>query len=226
MLKNKPVRILISIIIIFILIYQANAQTGISSPYSAFGIGYPSNANNVQNITMGGIAIGTRNYFTINMRNPASYTAFDTTSFLFEGAATGYYLGLKTDNYDETATNASLGNLLFGFPVTKLWKSSIGLVPFSIVGYNVNSITNKEYVGNTLYAYVGSGGISQVYWGNAIQPTKNLSLGFNLSYIFGTIDRSQNISFPDSTFRINTKINDMLSVGDLYFDFGIQYFTE
>ena len=208
------------------MVIQANAQSGVSAPYSAFGLGYLNQNNNARNMSMGGIGIGTRDYFTINIKNPASYSAFDTTSFVFEGAVAGNYLSLKSNDFNEGASTASLSHLLFGFPVTKWWKSSIGLVPFSTVGYDVNSTQNKEYIGNILYSYEGSGGISRFYWGNAIQPLKNLSIGFNMSYLFGTIDKSQNITFPDSAYRINSKINNQVSVGDLYFDFGIQYFKE
>ena len=226
MLKNKPVRIIISLIVLLVLVFQANGQSGLSTPYSAFGIGYPNYTNNTRNMAMGGIGIGTRDFFTVNTKNPASYTAIDTTSFIFEGAAVGHYLGLKTDSYDEAGSDAALSHLLFGFPITKWWKSSVGLLPFSTVGYNVNSLIYKENIGNTLYAYVGSGGLSRVYWGNAIQLFKNFSVGVNASYLFGTTDRSQNISFPDSAFRINTKINNQITVGDIYFDFGVQYFTD
>jgi hypothetical protein len=176
-------------------------------------------------MSMGGISIGTRDYFTVNYLNPASYTAYDTTSFIFEGAVAGSYINLKSTDINESGTNASLSHLLFGFPITKWLKSSIGLTPYSAVGYSVNSTQNKENIGNILYNYEGSGGISRFYWGAAIQPIKNLSLGFNLSYLFGTIYRSQTISFPDSAYRINTIIDNATSVGNIYLDFGIQYFT-
>lgn len=227
MLKTRSVRIFISIIIFIFLGAQVYAQTGsISTPYSAFGIGYLSPNNNARSMSMGGISIGTRDYFAVNYMNPASYTAFDTTSFLFEGAVAGSYINMKSDDFTESGTNASLSHLLFGFPITKFLKSSIGLVPYSTVGYSVNSTENNEGAGNTLYNYQGKGGISRFYFGAAIQPFKNLSLGFNLSYLFGTIHRSQNISFPDSAYRINTKINNATTVGNIFLDFGIQYFTK
>jgi hypothetical protein len=203
-----------------------NAQNDISSPYSAFGLGYLSNINSIKNISQGGIGIGTRENSTINITNPASYTAFDTTSFLFEAGITGSYINFKSDDLNEEATSASISHLTFGFPVTRWWKTSLGLLPFSKVGYEVNYDTVMEDIGSTLYTFEGNGGLSKVYWGNAIQPFKFLSIGVNASYLFGTIDRIQNISFPDSIYYVNTKIDNSVTISDIYFDFGIQYFKE
>jgi hypothetical protein len=222
----NQLRIYLFFIIIISFVGHLNAQNEISSPYSAFGLGFLSNINSIKNISMGGIGIGTRDNLSINIVNPASYTSFDTTSFLFEGGVAGNYLRLKSDKFDEVATSASISHLVFGFPVTRWWKSSIGLLPFSKVGYKVNSLTFQENIGNVLYTFEGNGGLSRVYWGNAIQPFKFLSLGVNASYLFGSIDRIQNVSFPDSSYYVNTKINNSVSIGDLYFDLGAQYFTQ
>jgi len=209
-----------------IFVFSGKAQNEIGSPYSAYGLGYLSNANNFRIMSMGSTEIGSRENYNVNINNPASYTAIDTTSFLFEGGLLAKYTRLKAKGIDEDATTASLGHLLMGFPLNKWWKSSVGLVPYSTVGY---SVTDNEYVdnvGSILYEYKGIGGISRVNWGNAIQPFKFLSVGVNASYLFGTIDRSQKITFPDSLYMIKTKINNSVSPGDFYFDFGVQYFTQ
>ena len=218
--------IYIFIIVLLIIGFEATAQTGISSPYSAFGLGYINEVNNIHNRSMGGIGIGTRDRYTINLRNPASYSAFDSTSFVFEGGMTGHYTGLKTQNVDEEIASASLSQLLFGFPVTKWWRSSFGLVPFSSVGYNVVDFDTKEDIGKIEYSFEGDGGVSRVFWGNAFQPIKSLSIGINASYLFGTIDHTQSVSFPDSLYIINTKESNSVTIGDLHFDLGVQYFTK
>lgn len=175
---------------------------------------------------MGNIGIGSRENYNINIDNPASYTAIDTASFLFEGGLVAKYTKLKAKGIDEDATTASLGHLLMGFPLNRWWKSSVGLVPYSTTGYSVTSDSLYENVGNVLYEYKGLGGITRFNWGNAVQPFKFLSVGVNASYLFGTIDRSQKITFPDSLYMIKTKINKSVSPGGFYFDFGMQYFTE
>jgi hypothetical protein len=226
MLGINQLRLYISFIIFFSFVLRVNAQNEISSPYSAFGLGYLSNINSIRNISMGRIGIGTRDNFTINIANPASYTAFDTTSFLFEGGVTGNYTVLKSEDFSEKVTSASLSHLVLGFPISRWWKSSIGLLPFSTVGYHVIDNVYSESAGNTVYTFEGSGGLSRFNWGNAIQPFKFLSLGVNFSYLFGNIDRIQDITFPDSTYFLNTKVNNTIVLGDLYYEFGMQYFTE
>jgi hypothetical protein len=210
----------------FFFLLSANAQNEIGSPYSAFGLGYLSNANNFRVLSMGGVGASSRENYNINLDNPASYTAIDTTSFLFEGGLNAKYLKLKTKGIEEDITTASLGHLLMGFPINRWWKSSVGLVPYSTVGYNVAEYSSDTTVGNILHEYRGTGGISRFYWGNAFQPFKFLSLGVNASYIFGTVDRTQKITFPDSLYMVKTKINNSVSLADFWFDFGVQYFTQ
>jgi hypothetical protein len=175
---------------------------------------------------MGSVGIGTRENSAININNPASYTAFDTASFLFEGGVSGSYTRLKTENINESFTTASISQLTFGFPITRWWKSSIGLVPFSKVGYIVTDQLFQENIGNIAYSFEGTGGLSRVYWGNAIQPFKFLSIGVNASYLFGSINSIQKVSFPDSTYYVNTRVDNTTNMGDLYLEFGVQYFTQ
>lgn len=205
---------------------QANAQTGLSSPYSAKGLGYLNYVNNIQNTSMGGIGIGTRVPSTINLFNPASLTSIDTTSFVFDGAVFGQYTILKTSYTTEPVSSAGLDHLLFGFPITKWWKSSIGLLPFSTVGYNVNDYSEDANIGTVLHQFEGTGGLSQFYWANAFQPIRSVSIGVNTSYVFGTTDRIQNVTFPDTTYFLGTKLENSVSVGDLYVELGIQYYKE
>ena len=225
MWKNKFIRLYLSSVIILITI-QTEAQPGLSSPYSNFGLGYLSDGNNIRNKSMGSIGIGTRDCYTINVYNPASYTAFDSTSFVFEGGIVGLYNKLKTNTINEEITTGSISHLLFGFPVTKWWRSSFGLLPFSNIGYNVVDYEYKNNIGNTQYEYEGTGGISRFFWGNAFKPAKFLSFGINASYLFGTIDRVQTVAFPDSLYLIGTHVSNSITIRDFDFDIGIQIHTE
>lgn len=197
-------------------------QTSISSPYSAFGIGNLSDVSNNRARSMGGLGIGIRDNFTINLANPASYSGFDSTSFIFEGGASGHYVTLKTDDINESYSNATLTHLLFGFPVTKWWKSSFGMLPYSVMGYDATDFTHLDDIGNTEYIFQGSGGITRAFWGNSIQPAKFISFGVNTSYLFGTTERIRKVTFPDSSNLISSLTSSSISVNDLYFDFGTQ----
>lgn len=223
---NKLYKLFFSLIIISTYIYQAEAQTGISTPYSSKGLGYLSDVNNLRNKFMGGIGIGTRIPSTINLLNPASLTAIDTTTFIFEGGVVAQYTVMKTNYTSEPVSSASLDHLLFGFPITKWWKSSIGLLPYSTVGYNVNDFSSKDDIGDINHEFLGEGGLTKFYWANAFQPIKSISIGINTSYIFGTTNRVQNVTFPETDYRLSTKVENSVSVGDIYVELGIQYYKE
>jgi hypothetical protein len=198
-------------------------QIQIASPYSRFGIGDLSDNNNAWNSSMGEIGIGLRSNYHVNYANPASYTAFDSTSFLFEGGAMATLVTLNSNLQSATRNYATVGYLVFGMPVTKWWKTSLGLLPFSEVGYSVGSIDEVAGIGRIARYYVGSGGINRFYWGNGFKLFKNFSIGINASYLFGSMNREAKAIFPDSIYFINMKENNYVTVSDLYLTYGLQY---
>jgi hypothetical protein len=223
MRRNKRLFHTISALVVLLFPFLAIGQNTISSPYSAYGIGNLSEVTNIRSRSMGGVGIGLRDNFNVYITNPASYSAFDSTSFIFEGGASGHYITMESEGLSENYSNASLSHLLFGFPVTKWWRSSFGMLPFSVMGYDATDFSTPEDIGTTQYIFEGSGGITQVYWGNAIQPFRNLSLGVNASYLFGTMERGQKVTFPETANLISSIVNNSATVNDLYFDFGAQF---
>jgi hypothetical protein len=221
-----PVNRLFYPTVVFLFVVSAGfSQTRITSPYSRFGLGDLSDNNNAWNLAMGQIGYAVRSPFHVNYSNPASYTAFDSLSFMFEG---GFNVDLvrMTSNVQTVSRNyASLGYILFGMPVTKWWKTSIGLVPYSDVGYNIVSEEWKAEIGNVNYLYLGSGGINRFFWGNGFKPFRFLSIGFNFSYLFGDMRRETVVLFPDSLYFVNFKIVNDVTMNDICFNYGIQYHT-
>ena len=199
------------------------SQIRIASPYSRFGIGDLSDNNNAWNMTMGQLGIGLHSPYHVNYTNPASYTAFDSLSFVFEGGLNGQFVTLTSNFQTANRNYASLGYLLFGMPVNKWWKTSLGLVPFTDVGYNVASYDTYVTTGNIVRIYAGSGGISRLYWGNAFQLFKKFSVGLNVSYLFGSMKREAIVLFPDSAYAMNFRESFFVTMNDLHFNFGAQY---
>ncbi|MCX6280519.1 MAG: hypothetical protein NTU51_00975 [Bacteroidetes bacterium] len=199
------------------------AQIRIASPYSRFGIGDLSGNNNAWNFSLGQTGIALRSPNHINFTNPASYGAFDSLSFVFEGGFSAESVKLTSRLQSTSRSYASLGYLSFGVPVTKWWKTAIGLVPFSDVGYNVVSPEESKSAGSILRLYSGSGGVSQFFWGNAFNITKDFSIGFNVSYLFGNMTRESVVFFTDSIHSMNYKTDSYINVGDFYYSFGAQY---
>ncbi|HPT14459.1 MAG TPA: hypothetical protein PK796_06685 [Bacteroidales bacterium] len=199
------------------------AQTSIKSPYSRYGLGELYAGNSQFSMAMGGINAGLRNQWFINPQNPASYTVFDSVSFLFDGGLYSKMSTFRTDTLSQPSNYASIGYITMGFPVTRWWRTSFGLLPFSSVGYTINNDQTVEGFGNTRFEFKGNGGLSQMYFGNGFKLFGGLSAGINYSFIFGSINKTRNITFPDSANVFNARISEMTKIRGFYADFGLQY---
>ncbi|MEI6454884.1 MAG: hypothetical protein WCO93_01225 [bacterium] len=220
----KPNSIRLSLLSLLLLLnLTLFSQIRIASPYSRFGIGDISDNNNAWNMSMGQTGYAFRSPYHINFLNPASYTAFDSTSFVFEGGFNADVVQLTSSLQTVNRNYASLGYLLFGFPITKWWRTSIGLVPYSDVGYTVVNYEVYPDIGSVVRVYSGSGGTNRLFWGNAFRITKNLSIGMNATYIFGSMLRESLVTFPDSVNSMSFKVDNYVILNDLYLNFGAQY---
>jgi hypothetical protein len=82
--------------------------------------------------------------------------------------------------------------LLSGFPLTRWWKTNIGLVPYSQMGYKIVDVSLSH---GAEHHYEGTGGINQFYFGNAVNLTSNFSAGVNISYLFGSLTQKAGWNF-------------------------------
>ncbi|MEA3444873.1 MAG: hypothetical protein U9R19_09145 [Bacteroidota bacterium] len=219
-------------LLILLATFQLQAQNNSSSPYSRYGIGDIANQRFGQFQGIGGTSIGIRNSYHLNFTNPASYTAIDTLSFIWEFGVNGKYNKLSTSSLSQEKYDANFAYMIAGFPINSWWYSGFGLLPYSNVGYTItsDSIYSTAW-GDTMILdshYSGSGGINQVYWGNAFKLSKNFSLGFNIKYLFGTIDHTRTANVLNSDGQINpdnfsVKESQQLVISDFTYDLGFQY---
>lgn len=152
------------------------------SAYSMFGYGMLNdNATSAQR-AMGGVGYAMRSGRQINVMNPASYAAIDSLTFLFDIGVDLTKLNAKDTDATSSSTGGGLDYLNIQFPLGKYMGASLGMLPFSTIQYSFGS----EIV-NGHSAYQGSGGINQAYIGVAGRPLKGLTVGFNFSYMFGTL---------------------------------------
>ena len=164
--------------------------------------------------------------YSINIANPASYGFLPLPTL--DVGFTGQYLTLSYSNSIQKTNNAYFKNMVFAFPVSKRWwNSSFGLVPFSKTGYSISSTDTVENFGIVNYSYKGRGGIHRAFIGNSLNILKDsvqqLSIGMNVSYLFGTIEKTKKI-IPDAALQtFNTKVQNSTTVGDFYFDGGMIY---
>ena len=181
---------LISASILLTVTGLAVAQTSTNSPYTRYGFGQLADQNFGNSKAMGGIAYGLRNGYQINASNPASYTAIDSLTFLFDAGMTLQNANFKDGNVKTNAKNSSFDYLAMQFRLWQKMGMTVGFLPFSTVGYNISKTHDFEDVDNNgkwAESYNGDGGFHQVFVGLGYKVFNNLSVGANFSYLYGDI---------------------------------------
>ena len=221
---NKQKRFLLSLIIFVTLIGTSSAQNvGVDSPYGRYGYGVLSKPALGATESMGGISYGIRRGTNVNPGNPASYSAADTLNFTMEMGVSGQYSRLSDGINDQSFQNANFDYLAFQFPVYKNIGMSVGLLPYSKVGYDFgrNIVSDEISYRETFY---GSGGLSKIYGGVAYAPIKSFSVGANVSYLFGSITHSKDIPILGQTGEASSRLaNTSFAIKNVMFDFGTQF---
>lgn len=203
----------------------ATAQNTTLTPYSRFGYGILNDYASGSQRAMGGVGIAMNNGRQINPMNPASYAAIDTLTFLFD---VGF--NVKQLNSSETDANGTvqkgkrftggLDYITMQFPLGKYMGGSVGLLPYSQVGYNFGQeIVNGED------SHQGHGGINELYLGVAARPVKGLTIGANVSYLFGNIinDTYLMTTSTETAATMTSLYERVMRVRDYNLRFGIQY---
>lgn len=220
---NKKIKLLFSFFLMLLICNETFPQNRLSSPYSRFGFGEMSRRTSYTNQSMGGVSNAYQHSTTVNFSNPASYIAFDSLSCLIDAAFSFKYHILQEASLSQKGSTITFDYLSLGFSVVQYWKTAIGFQPYSFINYSINENNIYRDSVDVNYAYIGTGGIYEFYWGNAFQLFKNFSLGCNISYLFGNYDKIQKIQFSDNTF-LNFKNNHNVYVNGMLFSLGAQYF--
>jgi len=203
-----------------LLFAQFNNNT--TSPFSRFGLGDLHPQTHGRGAAMGGASLGSRNSQQINFANPASYTAVDSLAFLFEFGLTGKFSGYKSSLGKFATDDVNFRYFAMNFPVTSRIAASMGLTPWSDVGYDLLVNDSIPMSGNVQYMYYGEGSLSRAYFGLAAEPFRNVSVGANLFYFFGTLNRISTVGFPDNTEIYSIRKNEVIRLRDFGVNFGLQ----
>lgn len=201
------------------------------SPYTMYGIGDIVAQGTASQMAMGGTGVAARWSNEINYLNPAALSAMKQNSALFNFGARGNNYYSRTATHKTAYNNFDLSDIGFAVPLARGWGLSFSLQPVSAVGYSSAMVdsTSKitENIGSAIYSYSGDGGISQVAIGTGIAIAKGLSIGANLLYYFGNIDRYYNATiYPllgESVKYRQTISSDKRHVSHVLYNFGLQY---
>ena len=217
----------LAVIALFISI-STLAQQGSSSPYSFYGIGSLKFKGTVENQSMGGISVF-NDSIHVNLRNPAGYAGQNLKSFNDEGRPIKYTVGgsqsqinPKGVSASESSSTSSLDYLAIAIPLGK-FGAGFGLLPYSSVGYKLQSFSSEETLE---YKYRGEGGINKVFLGLGYQLSNNIRIGVDASYNFGNITNT-NIAFgyneQGEFLQYHTREVNRSDLGGISYNFGIIY---
>ena len=138
------------------------AQRNSASPYSFFGIGENFDALTVEQSSMGGIGVALKDYNHLNFTNPAANADLRYATYGIGGSLS--LITLKDGATSATGNNTSLRYITLGLPIGKSAGFSVGLQPFSTVGY---AILNLKYDADNevieAERFTGSGGTNRLY---------------------------------------------------------------
>jgi hypothetical protein len=213
-------------ILLLLLSYSSLYSQNTNSPYSILGIG--DIETNYYNRTSGmantGLAYRNDRYLINN--NPASYTALQQQFFSFELSGRGQfinYTGSPLNGTSASGKDFAIKRLSVATKINKWWGSSAGILPYSTANYEFNSFKNIQGTNATVpVTYDGNGGVNQVYWGNAFQVMKHLSVGVNASYLFGSLTQTETLITEGLQTTLSTASQVFLK--NFNFTYGAQYY--
>ena len=197
------------------------AQGGSKSPYSQFGIGILGDQSQSMSRGMNGVGFGLRESTQVNTLNPASYSNVDSLTMLFDMGLSGQMTNFKEGGVRRNASQANFEYVVGSFRAWKNVGVAVGVLPYSNVGYDYQTVTKSSQTGTLTESYSGSGGLHQLLLGVGWRVAKPLSVGVNASYLWGSIDRSVS---PVSTATSNTLTKSYsTSINNYKLDFGVQW---
>lgn len=215
---NKLVKIYIALIVLICLCMNSSYAQLTTSPYSLFGLGQLEGNSVGENLAMGGTGIAFLSDKSINVHNPASYSGLDSLVTIFQIGAFGKITNFNSSQENQALVNGNIRYVVMGFRIAPWIATSFGFTPYSSIGYHIHTPT--PLVGtNATYdtEFSGDGGVNQFYIGSSFKITKNLSLGVNASYLFGSITHSE--SSDDFYFSLN----DVTTLSNFNLNYGLNY---
>ena len=207
---------------------NVHSQEGTTSPYSFYGIGSFKFKGTVENRSMGGLSIYTDSIH-VNLRNPASYggnkiAAFEDGGNLIKFTVGGSHsnVDLESNTASGSASTTTFDYLALSIPMGK-FGFGFGLLPYTSVGYRLESSNNEDILTNR---YRGEGGVNKAFLGIGYQLTKDLSIGIDANYNFGNIQNSAiEFVYDDEGFPLQyqSRESNRSDLSGLNFNLGATY---
>ncbi|MDO5970828.1 hypothetical protein Q4Q35_13515 [Flavivirga aquimarina] len=218
------------LVLVFIAVFAIHSygQEGTASPYSFYGIGSLKFKGTVENRSMGGLSIY-NDSIHVNLRNPASYAGKNLESFNNESRPVKFTVGasyssinLKSDTGSDNTASTTFDYLALSIPMGK-FGFGFGLMPYTSVGYKLESLNDNEDIENK---FRGEGGLNRAFLGLGYQITDELSVGIDAQYNFGNIQNSTVEYLYDSDgvpLQNQSRENNRSDLSGLSFNIGLSF---
>lgn len=212
--------------VLLIIAAGVHAQTE-NSPYSRYGLGDQLPSQNMMSRGIGGVSAAYADVISVNFANPASYAKLKRATFDFGLEIDSRTLREFNPPQKYSSVSPIISYIQLGLPLStkRSWGMNIGLRPVTRINYNIEKNEKSAYSDkdslNTLFE--GNGGAYEVYTGTGFS-IKNLSVGFNVGYLFGSKDYStKRFVFSDSVFLYPSQHMNNTSFGGVFANAGLQY---
>ncbi len=215
--------------------HAAAQTTGCNSSYSRFGMGMLKDQTNSYNRAMGGVAQALRSGNRVNYLNPASYSAVDSLTFLFDVGMNLQRTRMVQGDYHKGVNNTSFDFATAAFRLRRNLGMTLGFTQYTDVGYN---FAQETVVGHDLTTgdlitspavYEGEGGLHLAFIGVGWEPFRGFSFGANIGLLWGSINHNISTSYSQNNTVLASDGN-ITTVYDASLltwkgDVGVQYQT-
>ena len=216
------------------------------SPYTLYGLGNMNYTGGTSFASMGGTSIAFRNGgfdhagdLKLNTNNPASLSGMVPKSFIFDVGLTGSNIYSRQNDPNpmigrlkSSYNTFNVSNVTVGIPLARRLGFALNIAPYSNVGYYIHT---DDYgyladLGVVRYYYIGEGDTTEAKASVGWEPFKGLSIGAELIYLWGNINRTYKAEIAPytGTGSYNNGYNAMTAytnekVSRVYGGFGLQY---
>ena len=200
----------------------ANAQTGSKSPYSQYGLGTLEDQSQGFSRGMNGVGIALRRGNIANTLNPAAYSAIDSLTMIFDVDMAGHITNYKENGVSVNAKGASFEYIVGTFRLRKNVGMTFGVLPYSTIDYEYATSQFLDNTNGTITEqYTGTGGLHQLMLGVGVRLLKPLSVGVNVSYLWGK--QNKNVSSSSTTYINSLSKNYNALINSYNLQFGAQW---
>ncbi len=220
---NKFVSHLSCLLVLLIGFGQIMGQNNTSSLYSLYGLGELAPLGTGPSMAMGGTGLGMRSHEYVNFTNPAANSYLGTQRVLMDMGM--FYQTTTARNLEEAQVTQdfNISHFLISTSATPDWRISFGFKPFSNIGYDITTQQTIEGRSDSYIArYEGRGGLSQLFFSNAVRINNRLSLGGTATFLWGEVGKTEQIDLIDGFTTTIREESDNFLAG-LNLDFGLQY---